>query len=145
MVPEGCFFPWSYNKVNNSDNSLDIFNTFLSFKELFSFLKGLQESAFAIDGISYSMIEFLPVKPTIFLENFFNIVFGESKVPEDWCKYNTIPILKNGRDPNKSMNYRPISLSSADRKIFEDLVKKRSEWWAEHFSIFLLVLGTGGV
>jgi hypothetical protein len=48
----------------------------------------------------------------------FTLCWIWCQVPKDWCTAQVVPIFKKG-DPLQAVNYRPISLTSVFRKLFE--------------------------
>lgn len=59
-------------------------------------------------------------------------MFNKSIYPHQWTEYFTVFIPKPGRKDS----LRPISLANNLLKIFEKMIYKRLEWWAENSSIF---------
>ena len=51
----------------------------------------------------------------------FNMSLQEGIVPLEWKEANIIPLFKKG-SRNKSVNYRPVSLTSAILKLLETLI-----------------------
>ena len=44
-------------------------------------------------------------------------------VPLEWKEANIIPLFKNGQSRNKSVNYRPVSLTSVICKLLEAIIR----------------------
>ena len=55
----------------------------------------------------------------------FNKVWKEGKVPRSWKEAIITPIRKPGKDHIKSINYRPIALTSHIGKIMERMINER--------------------
>ena len=51
----------------------------------------------------------------------FNMSLHEGIVPLEWNEANIIPLLKNG-SRNKSVNYRPVSLTTVICKLLETII-----------------------
>ena len=52
----------------------------------------------------------------------FNMSLQEGIVPLEWKEANIIPLFKKG-SRNKSVNYRPVSLTSAICKVLESIIR----------------------
>ena len=52
----------------------------------------------------------------------FNMSLQEGIVPFEWKEANIIPLLKKG-SRNKSVNYRPVSLTSVICKLLESIIR----------------------
>jgi hypothetical protein len=52
------------------------------------------------------------------LDLLFSLCWIWCQIPKDWCTAQVVPIFKKG-DPLQAANYRPISLTSVLRKLFE--------------------------
>ena len=61
------------------------------------------------------------------LHNIISSSLNEGKIPKDWKRANIVPIFKGG-DPQKPLNYRPVSLTSVVAKICERVIKNK---WAK--------------
>ncbi|XP_070166990.1 uncharacterized protein [Polyergus mexicanus] len=78
-----------------------------------------------IDTNSGDVFHFLILK-------FFNLIFNKGEYPHQWREYYVVFIPKPGRRDS----LRPISLANNLLKIFEKLIHRRIEWWAERGSLF---------
>ena len=58
------------------------------------------------------------------LAHVFNMSLHEGIVPLEWKEANIIPLFKKG-SRNKSVNYRPVSLTSVICKVLETIIKDR--------------------
>ena len=56
------------------------------------------------------------------LAHVFNMSLQEGIVPLEWKEANIIPLLKKG-SRNKSVNYRPVSLTSVICKLLESIIR----------------------
>ena len=52
----------------------------------------------------------------------FNISLQEGIVPLEWKEANIVPLFKKG-SRNKSVNYRPVSLTSVICKLLETIIR----------------------
>ena len=52
----------------------------------------------------------------------FNMSLQEGIVPLEWKEANIIPLFKK-RSRNKSVNYRPVSLTSEICKLLEEIIR----------------------
>ena len=51
----------------------------------------------------------------------FNMSLQEGDVPVEWKEAKTIPLFKKG-SRNKSLNYRPVSLTSENFKLIQTII-----------------------
>ena len=56
------------------------------------------------------------------LAHVFNLSLQEGIVPLEWKEANIIPLFKKG-SRNKSVNYRPVSLTSRICKVLEQIIR----------------------
>ena len=56
------------------------------------------------------------------LAHVFNLSLQEGIVPLEWKEANIIPLFKKG-SRNKSVNYRPVSLTSVICKVLETIIR----------------------
>ena len=56
------------------------------------------------------------------LAHVFNMSLQEGIVPLEWKEANIIPLFKKG-SRNKSVNYRPVSLTSVICKLLESIIR----------------------
>ena len=64
-----------------------------------------------VDGISPKIVKETVEQISTPLANGFNMSLQEGIVPFEWKEANIIPLFKKG-SRNKSVNYRPVSLTS---------------------------------
>jgi hypothetical protein len=57
----------------------------------------------------------------------FNKIIEEVRIPSDWTNAMVIPFYKNKGSPTDIKNYRPISLTSTFRRLFEKVLLKRCQ------------------
>lgn len=66
------------------------------------------------------------------LTHFFNTCFKAGNFPRPWCSATTAIIRKSGKDCYAEHNeYRPIALLSCLGKVFEKILTRRLNYWAE--------------
>jgi ribonuclease HI len=87
------------------------------------------------DAIKFIMLKKLPTEAKHYLLMIFNDILTSGEVPAAWQRTKVIPILKPNKDPNCADSYRPISLLSCVRKLFEKIILTRLEYWAEKFEM----------
>lgn len=110
-------------------STLDTIPTSLRFtrsevsKSIAEVIKG---KACGIDDILGEMIVYATKSTmTEILTILFNSINEQGRLPEDWINALVVPIFKNKGSANEVVNYRPISLTSIVRRIFERIVKVR--------------------
>lgn len=105
-------------------------------RELDAVLGSRVDSAPGIDQISFSMISHLPDVGINWLLEFLNACLHSDKMPDDWKKVVIHPMLKKEKKMNNADSFRPLSLLSCCRKIFEHLIKLRMEFSLEGRRLF---------
>ena len=70
------------------------------------------------------------------LAELFNKCLKESCFPDCWKVSSVVPVFKNVGERSTAKNYRPISLLSVIRKIFEKLVNNRIVDHLEKYGLF---------
>lgn len=119
--------------INHSNILLD---QPFSLQELSHCLKK-KDTAPGSDGITYTMIYYLPQICKTYLLEIYNLIFVTGYVPRQWRKISVIPIPKAGyNNCNVEPKLRPISLISCMCKIFHNMIAKRLEWYTEKNQIF---------
>ena len=84
------------------------------------------------DDIPYDMIKRLGPRAKLFILDLFNNCWtGEEPLPQTWRTAIIKPILKEGKDPKKTVSYRPISLTSCLGKLLEKIVANRLSLFLE--------------
>lgn len=77
------------------------------------------------DGLSTEAIKHDPPEVHHYLFNIFNILITPSYFPTSWKKAHIIMIPKPGKNKTLPTSYRPISLLSHLRKLFEKVLLSR--------------------
>ena len=62
------------------------------------------------------------------LAHVFNMSLQEGSVPLEWKEANIIPVFKRG-SRNKSVNYRPVGLTSVICKLLETIIRDHNLLW----------------
>ncbi|KMQ93500.1 pol-like protein [Lasius niger] len=89
------------------------------------------KSAPGPDLISNKIIKKIPPATHSLILKIFNIFYNKGSYPEHWNEFYVVFIPKPGRKGA----LRLISLANNIHKIFEKLILKRLEWWAENSHI----------
>ena len=83
-----------------------------------------------VDGLSPKILKETVEQISKPLAHVFNMSLQEGIVPLEWKEANIIPLFKKG-SRNKSVNYRPVSLTSVICKVLETIIR-------DHMMDFLL-------
>ena len=75
-----------------------------------------------VDGIAPKILKETVEQICTPLAHVFNMSLQEGIVPLEWKEANIIPLLKKG-SRNKSVNYRPVSLTSVICKVLETIIR----------------------
>ena len=75
-----------------------------------------------VDGISPKILKETVEQISTPLAHMFNMSLQEGIVPLEWKESNIIPLFKKG-SRNKSVHYRPVSLTSVICKLLETIIR----------------------
>ena len=75
-----------------------------------------------VDGIAPKTLKEIVEQICTPLAHVFNMSLQEGIVPLEWKEANIIPLFKKG-SRNKSVNYRPVSLTSVISKVLETIIR----------------------
>ena len=75
-----------------------------------------------VDGIAPKILKETVEQMCTPLAHVFNMSLQEGIVPLEWKEANIIPLFKKG-SRNKSVNYRPVSLTSVICKVLETIIR----------------------
>ena len=83
------------------------------------------------DKLPYEFFKHLHKDALNVLLVFYNKIWTESELPDDWHHAIILPLLKPNKNAANPDSYRPISLTSTMCKIMERLVTNRLQWFVE--------------
>lgn len=87
------------------------------------------------DCISYNMIKHMPSSSRKVLLSFYNRLWEEGRVMEQWKQSVVMPVIKQGKDASSPLSYRPIALTSVLCKINERLISNRLTWFLTRYTL----------
>ena len=79
-------------------------------------------TALGPDGMSNVHLKHLGVKAIKYVTKLFNLSVNQADIPAIWKLAHIIPLLKPGKDADKGLSYRPISLLCSLVKLLERLL-----------------------
>ena len=79
-----------------------------------------------VDGISPKILKETVEQISTPLAHVFNMSLQEGIVPLEWKEANIIPLLKKG-SRNKSVNFRPVSLTSVICILLETIIRDHND------------------
>jgi len=100
-------------------------------REMKRAIENTRRSAPGKDGICYTMIKHLCEGGLTKILSLFNKVWKEGKVPRSWKEAIIVTIRKPGKDHSKTINYRPIALTSHIGKIMKRMINERLMYYIE--------------
>ena len=89
------------------------------------------------DNITNGMIQHLGNIALQKLWDIFNLSWSSGQVPQCWKEAIMIPVLKKGKNKNKAISKRPISLTTCLCKTMERIVNQRLQLYLETESILV--------
>ena len=81
------------------------------------------------------MIKHLPENCIMFLLQLFNVTLRQGKILDCWKRAVIVPILKNGKLPSETKNFRLVSLLPYTTKVPESTVEAHVRHWAENIHL----------
>jgi ribonuclease HI len=129
------FVPCKFEVQNQSAERFPWLAQTINISELNAALDICNNTSPGEDGIKFSLLKNLPGQAKLFLLQIFNEIMDSGEVPLPWHRTKIVPILKPGKDANSADSYRPISLLSCIRKLFEKIILTRLEYWAEKYEM----------
>ena len=133
LAPDSTFCPPTFEQ--SRDDPIGELSDEFTMDEFETVLASANDSAPGVDRIKYSMLTHLTHESKQFLLDLYNEAYRESKVPAWWKVAKVVAIKKPGKDAREPSAWRPISLLSVVRKVFEKLQLLRLEFWAERNQI----------
>jgi hypothetical protein len=78
-----------------------------------------------LDGIDAELLKLLPDTALEKLAHYFTEILREGEMPERWKLATVTPVLKEGKDPQLAVSYRPVAITSLLCRTFERIVAAR--------------------
>ena len=124
--PRPSFFSFSETELPHAISHDDPDSTFGT-DEIEELIKTLpRRKAPGVDHLRAEMLVPIKKQLAVILSKFFELCWCWSSTPLQWRHAQVFPIFKKG-DPTQASNYRPISLTSILRKLFEMVIKSTVE------------------
>ena len=111
----------------STDETLE-YNLPFTMWEMESAINEAKDSSPGPDEVHFRMIKNLLKESKSVLLDFYNKLYSDGEIPQNWRMAYVIPLLKEGKDPLLASSYRPISLTSCLCKIYERMLYKRLGW-----------------
>ena len=128
MVGELCEEPTISVQGEIPHNRVHCLDKKISLQEYMSALKLLKnKSSPGSDYVSNEILKLLPINSHNLLLKCFNGFLEEGNFPKEWSNYIVIMIPKPA-----GKGFRPISLAQNSFKLFENIVKRRLDWFIEN-------------
>ena len=104
------------------------YNSLFTMAELKKVLLRASNSAPGKDDIPYELLRRMP---QVYLLELFNSIWAQGRYPDAWREAIVVPILKDGKDPDRPESFRPISLTCCLSKVLESMANARLVWYLE--------------
>jgi hypothetical protein len=112
------------NPIPFPDHNECSYNDIFSIEELNTILDECKGNSPGRDMVHYEILKNLNENAKGSLLYFYNKIWTERSIPENWKRADLIALLKNSKDLKFIDNYRPISLTNCTCKIMERMVCK---------------------
>lgn len=114
------------------DTEVDALNTEFTLSELKDAIRSVKcNKSPGDDRIPYELLKHLHKNALRVLLTYYNKIWEESDLPDDWHHATIIPLLKPTKNASLPESYRPISLTSTICKVMEKMVTNRLQWFLE--------------
>lgn len=114
-------------------------NNPITMEELLTTIESTNNSSPGPDNIPNILIKNLPTLGKEVLLDVYNYIWTKRVFPKIWKMAIVVPVAKPGKDPSKSDNYRPISLTCNMCKILEKIINKRLRWFLDTQKIIMII------
>jgi exonuclease III/ribonuclease HI len=122
---------WVFRDSALDLNSVSFLLNDFSLEELEVSLNIAKNKAPGLDQINFSVLKALPMSAKLILLNIYNDILQGHVIPVDWFNFVIIPIKKPDRNCNSFSAFRPIALIVCIRKLFENMLKIRIDYYVE--------------